>query len=62
MDIVLKRQVEILRTAHPDWHEDRLMRVARVWARRARRICWDTIIGEQTNADGAQRHGGFCGG
>lgn len=43
VDQVLARQIEILRSAHPDWPEDRLMRVARVWARRARRMAWGGV-------------------
>lgn len=50
MDAVEKRQYAILKAAHPDWPEDRLRRVARIWAKRARSTFWgEEQDGERSN-------------
>lgn len=41
MDAVLAKQIELVRRDHPDWPDERIERVARVWARRANATFWE---------------------
>jgi hypothetical protein len=40
LDPVERNQAELIRRLHPDWEEERVLRLAGIWARRARRIFW----------------------